>query len=260
MLLLLLAFATAGDAQAKPTKKEMKEAKALFQKAEATAAKKEYVPSAEYYLKAYKLFPSTDFIFNAAAMFRLAGDKENARIYFEKYLSLDPKGRGAAEAVSTLALYNAEESREQEREAEAKRKADEDKAAKEKKAVADNKGADLQTDEAPVKTPGRDLRLPAILTMSAGGLLVGVGVYFTFESRSISKEVSDSQVFDPDLEKEGREASRNAYIFGGLGGAMVVGGAIIYVLGGNESSEEQSLSIVPAISGDSLGAFAYGEF
>ncbi len=258
---LLVLLATTGEAKAKPTKQEMKEAKALFQKAEAFAAKKEYVPSAEYYLRAHKLFPSTDFIFNAAAMFRLADDKENARIYFQQYLSLDPKGRGAAEATSALALYDAEDKAARERELAAKRD-QEAKAAKDKKdqEASENKGAELEKSEGSDKGQGRSLRLPAILTMSAGGLLVGVGVYFTLESRSISKEVSDSQTFDPDLEKEGREASRNAYIFGGLGAAVIVGGAIIYVLGGDEKSEKESLSFAPAITGDSVGAFAFGEF
>ena len=96
---VLLSFAGVQDAGAKPTRQEMKKAKALFDKAEAAAADKDYVPSAEFYLEAYELFPSTDFIFNAASMYRLAEDRENAHKYFKKSLALDPKGRGASEAL-----------------------------------------------------------------------------------------------------------------------------------------------------------------
>ncbi len=234
----------------------MKRAKALFDKAEVAAAEKNFIPSAQFYLEAYELFPSTDFIFNAASMFRLADDKENARKHFEQYLKLDPKGRGAAEARSALARYNSERQKALEREKEQERNAAEAANQETKSKEADLVGGTAGN----TGSKGGSVGLPVIISVSAGSLLVGVGIYFAFNSKSISDDVSNSPVFDPALEDKGKKAARNAYIFGGIGAAAIVGGAVLYVLGSNKKSKEESLSFAPAISGDSVGAFAYGAF
>jgi hypothetical protein len=255
---LLLSLTGVQDAAAKPTRQEMKQAKALFNKAEAAAAKKDYIPSADFYLRAYELFPSTDFIFNAASMFRLADDETNARKYFEEYLALDSKGRGAAEARSALAYYNAQRKKEKEREeAEAREAAKADAASKDKK---EKDTTLLKNNTGTSDRKKSSSNLPAIISVSAGGLLVGGGIYFALRSKSISDEVSDSPVFDPALEKKGEDAARNAYIFGGIGAAAIVGGVVLYVLGGKEKANGESLTIAPAINGESIGAFAYGQF
>lgn len=248
------------DAVAKPSPREMKKAKALFEKAETAAALKEYLPSADYYLEAYALFPSPDFLFNAASMYRLAKEKELARKYFEQYLAMDPEGRGAAKATSVIAGYDAEREQNLERERRAKQKAE----AKRLALLKQNKAASEGNSQARASKAGDDgsrpSALPAILGMSTGGLLVGVGIYFGLESKSISDEASKSTRYDPDLEKTGKEAERNAYIFGGFGATVIVGSAIYYLLQNREKPERSSLSFVPAANGESIGAFAYGQF
>lgn len=258
---VVLSLAGAQDVDAKPTRQEMKRAKVLFDKAEAKAADKDYVASAEFYLKAYELFPSSDFIFNAASMFRLAEDREKARKYFKEYLALDPKGRGASEALSAVARYNSEDKRELDRQKEEEERKAAAAKAKDKDKNKTNKDAALvKSKPGNSGDEGRSVGLPAIISVSAGGLLVGAGVYFALQSKSISDDVSASPMFDPALEDKGKKAARNAYIFGGIGAAAIVGGAVLYVLGSNKKSKEESLSFAPAINGDSVGAFAYGEF
>ncbi len=232
----------------------MKQAKLLFEKAEESAKAKEYLPSADYYLGAYELFPSSDFIFNAASMFHLAGDKENAKKYFEEYLSLDSDGRGAAEANSTLALYEKERNEDLQREQKKQSKAEDAKRKSEKDPLVANKEKNKS------KANKSSSQLPAILGISAGGVLVGVGGFFAIRSRSISDEVSESPIFDPELEKKGKEAARNSYIFGGIGAAAIVGSIVYYLVGGSDESEDSSLSFQPQVGEQSIGAFAYGEF
>lgn len=257
--ILLLSFAGAPriEAKPKPTKKELKKAKELFERAEAAAAKREYVPSADLYLEAYALFPSTDFIFNAASMYRQANEKELAGKYYEQYLSLDSDGRGAAEAKSVLAQYEAERKEALKAREAAKQKSD---ASKVTLSPEDSVKESGKVESTPGKS-GNSFRLPAIIGMSAGGVLVGVGVFYAVKSKMISDDVSESPGFDPALEKKGRSAERNSYIFGGVGAAVVVGSTVLYVLGSNKKSKEGSaLTLVPAIDSESVGAFAYGEF
>ena len=251
--MLALSFASAPDANAKPTPKEIKKAKALFERAEAAAAKREYLPSADLYLEAYDLFPSTDFIFNAASMYRQADENELARKHYEQYLNLDPEGRGAAEAKSMLATYEREEDEREREKKERERDAAEDTPDEPDKKV------DGELPRKPSKSTN-SLRLPAIIGMSTGALLVGIGGFYAVKSKIISDDVSKSPGFDPALEKKGRSAERNSYIFGGLGAAVVVGSAVLYVLGNKKKSKESSLTLVPAIGSESVGAFAYGEF
>jgi tetratricopeptide (TPR) repeat protein len=84
-----------------PTPKELDEARAHFKAAEAAKAGGEYQTAAVEYLAAYQLFEEPEFFFDTAEVYRLGGDEQNALTYYEKYLEIDPGGRGAAIARSS---------------------------------------------------------------------------------------------------------------------------------------------------------------
>jgi tetratricopeptide (TPR) repeat protein len=85
-----------------PTQHELAMARAHFQAAEAAKADHDYKTAATEYLLAHDLFPDPEFFFNVGEVYRLAGDEPNALTYYQKYLDLEPNGRGAATARTAV--------------------------------------------------------------------------------------------------------------------------------------------------------------
>lgn len=81
-----------------PTQQELAGARAHFKAAEAAKARGDYKTAATEYLAAHDLFPDPEFFFDAGEVYRLAGDEPDALTYYQKYLDLEPSGRGAAAA------------------------------------------------------------------------------------------------------------------------------------------------------------------
>lgn len=85
-----------------PTQQELASARAHFQAAEAAKARGDYKTAATEYLAAHDLFPDPEFYFDLGEVYRLAGDETDALTYYQKYLDLEPNGRGAATARTAV--------------------------------------------------------------------------------------------------------------------------------------------------------------
>lgn len=140
-----------------PTQQELDRARTHFKTAEAAKARGDYKTAAAEYLAAYELFEDPEFFFDVAEVYRLAGDELNALTYYQKYLKLEPNGRGAATtrtAVSELRRSIAakldaakradEDEAKRKADQEAKRKADEDAKHKADQEAA-RRAADAET-------------------------------------------------------------------------------------------------------------------
>lgn len=107
-LLVIGSLATSAAAQPaatpkkQPTQQELASARAHFQAAEAAKARGDYKTAATEYLAAYELFSDPEFFFNVGEVYRLAGDEPGALTYYQKYLDLEPSGRGAAAARTAI--------------------------------------------------------------------------------------------------------------------------------------------------------------
>lgn len=262
MLAVVSATTLSGVVDAKPTpKKNLKKAELIFQEAEVFAADQKYKESAAKYMEAYALYPASDFLFNAAEMFKYAGDKAQAVEHYKRYLSEAPEGRGAAEAKSSLSTLEAELAKEE----QAKREKDDLAAAEARKAAQENDLVE-QPEKNIRKTSdagssnGSTVRIAGLAGLGLGTVLVGVGVYYGLESGRISDEVSMSTNFMPELEAEGEDAQRNAFIFSGVGAATAITGALLYFVVGKKNGESSSLSFFPSLQHDSVAAMAVGSF
>ncbi len=87
------------------------------------------------------------------------------------------------------------------------------------------------------------IRLAGLITLGAGVLVAGTGGYFAWlahdRSDQISQIFTDGTAWDSrydDLYDEGRDAQRNARILLGVGGAAVIAGVVLVVLGREDSS------------------------
>jgi tetratricopeptide (TPR) repeat protein len=155
-----------------PTQQELAGARAHFKAAEAAKARGDYKAAATEYLAAHELFPDPEFFFNVGEVYRLAGDEPDALTYYQKYLDLEPGGRGAAAARTavdqlrrSIAAQQAAAKRAADDEArrkaadDARRKADQDAARRAAADEARRKAAEdarRKADEAAAKRAAED--------------------------------------------------------------------------------------------------------
>ncbi|MFN0251667.1 MAG: hypothetical protein ACKV2T_32625 [Kofleriaceae bacterium] len=96
--------------------------------------------------------------------------------------------------------------------------------------------------------PGRALRISGLAVGGVGVAALATGVVFGLRARSQSRELNNSDVWDPLLDASARRADRNAKILLGVGGAAVVGGAVLYYLGYRAEASSQ-VAIIPSADG-----------
>lgn len=97
-------------------------------------------------------------------------------------------------------------------------------------------------------SPGRGKRVAGLVIGGVGIAAVATGVYFGLSARSKASDVEGSASWDPDLDRRGKTAERNAIILWSAGGAAILGGGVLYFLG-RRSAEPSRLSIIPRASG-----------
>ena len=243
LLALAIMFAAApalaqAPAKKPPSQKQLDQARAHFKAAEAAKAKKDFQTAAVEYLAAYELFEDPEFFFDTAEVYKLAGDEENALTYYEKYLELDPTGRGAASAKTSAdelrrSIAAKQDAAKKAADEAAAKKAAEDAAAKK---AADEAALKKQQDEQKIvapapapSSPGKGLRIGGIASGAVGVVSLGAGVVFGLEAKSISDELSKADAFDPARYQQGKDANRNMYIFTGVGAAALVAGGYILI-------------------------------
>ena len=270
-LLVILALAAPASAQSKqPTQQQINAAKQHFAAAEAAKAKGDFKTAAVEYLAAYEQFNDPEFFFNVAEVYRLSNDDANALMYYQKYLELDPNGRGAANArLNADALRRSiaakEDAAKHAAEAEAKRKAEEDakRNAPAQQPVAQTPPEQEVDEPEPVTpgAPGRTMRIAGIATGGAGVVAIGVGVLFGLKSKSISNELSEADMFDQARYDDGKAAERNMYIFTGVGVAALAAGGVLYYLGHRAGAQvSDSVAVAPSFAHNQLGVVAAGHF
>ncbi|HTJ41765.1 MAG TPA: hypothetical protein VL463_06695 [Kofleriaceae bacterium] len=274
LAILLCAPAALAQTPAKkpPSQKQLDQARAHFKAAEAAKAKKDFQTAAVEYLAAYELFEDPEFFFDTAEVYKLAGDEPNALTYYEKYLELDPTGRGAAAAKAAAdelrrsIAAKQDAARKAADEAAAKKAAD-DAAAK--KAADDAAALKKQQDEqqvvAPVpspSSPGKGLRVAGLATGAVGVVSLGVGIAFGAKASSISDELSKADTFDQARYQEGKDANRNMYVFTGVGAAALVAGGVLYYLGSHATAdgEAPAVTFAPMIDSQQITFTAAGRF
>ena len=159
-LFVIGSLATSAGAQPvapnkQPTQQEIASARAHFKAAEAAKARGDFRTAAAEYLAAHDLFPDPEFFFDVGEVYRLAGDEPDALTYYQKYLDLEPVGRGAAAARTAVdelrrSIAARQAAAKRAAEDEARRKAAEDARRKADEAVA------KRADEAAAKRAAED--------------------------------------------------------------------------------------------------------
>jgi len=177
--------------------------------------------------------------------------------------------RKAEEARKAEAARVAEEARkaEEARVAEEARKAQEARDAEDARKAQDGQANDPdvhRVPEGPVDSGeggGGGMRLGGMVVGGAGVLALGAGVFYGMKAKSISNELSEPGApFTDARDDEGKAANQTMIIATAAGGALIVGGAVLYFMGRSKGKRGESTAIAPMIVRDGGGLTVRGGF
>ena len=271
-LFVIGSLATSAGAQPvapnkQPTQQEIASARAHFKTAEAAKARGDFRTAAAEYLAAHDLFPDPEFFFDVGEVYRLAGDEPDALTYYQKYLDLEPGGRGAAAARTavdelrrSIAARQAAAKRAAEDEArrkaaeDARRKADDEARRKTQEDAARHAAADAasrQPATPPAAQPAASgpatwawYRDPIALgLLGAGVAATGVGTGFWLSAKSADHDAKSATTYQQVLDAGNRASQRGTLgsITTGIGIALV-GGGVAWIVLHRDSGEQRTIT------------------
>ena len=208
---------------------------------------REWDKAIERFKEAYRLRADAASLFNIAQSYRLKGDCVEALGFYRNYKRNFPTAPNL-EVVDKFIV---------ELEPCAK-----ERAAKQPEPTQGqpDEGMALRQPPEPVyEDRGKSKRLAGLAVGGGGVLLVGTGFVFGAIAKRKADKVTmngnplDPPEFDESLESSGQRFDLLAKLSWGVGGAAVIGGAVLYVLGNR--AKETRVSVAPTPGG---AAFAVG--
>ena len=284
-LVIALALSTVTPALAQPAPvpadKKAKTAKQYVDAGLAAQDTGDYDTAITFYQKAYDLVPHPVLLFNMAQAHRLAGRMDKAVELYKKYLATAPSGAQAKTAKELVDDYTTKQAAadEQKRKDAAKQAAIDAEKQKQQEATtrrAREEAAHVATERAASPPPpqpppasahaepevrdhGRPLRLTGIAMAGVGVVGIAVGIGFGVHASTLSSDLSvHGAQFDPEKVADGQAADRNMIIGLGIGGALIVGGVVLYVTHRSRPADE--IALAPLVLRDGGGLAVGGRF
>lgn len=283
LLILALLFCWAMPAGAQ-SRDELREAEGHYKQAEAFFAAKAFDKAYTEFEAAYKLAPEPLLLFNMGLCDQKLGRKKAALDHFKQYVEAQPRGERVAEASDYIvALTKALD--EEAAQAEAQRKADAAARARRQREEAERQHqeearrrqeaekqrqaeAERRHEQALAvrRRHGRIVRIAGLGTAAVGLLALGVSGKYALDARSIDHEFSTHQGAwtDAQLDRaaDGKAANTRTIIAAGVGGALIVGGAVLYWQGWRMGREARptTVSVAPAAAPGWAGVTVSGCF
>jgi tetratricopeptide (TPR) repeat protein len=271
LVAVVLALAVvAAPARAQPRKEARKaaEARELYTKAMRHYELGEYDPAIDNFKRAYELSQAPGLLFNLGQVYRLKKDWAQALRLYRSYVRLVPQAKNRADVESMIIEMQANVDEEQ-------RKATEAAAAAQ------------QAQQVPVTPPAQPVSPPsaqepapvvvvvppppppprpkhAKLKMWTGGILavaglgaIGAGIALGLRSRSDSRQLiadanDGSQTWDGThqaLYRDGQRMAIGATTLDVVGGALVVVGVVVGVLGTRDWRHTRHFALMPSLHG-----------
>lgn len=243
--------------------------KVAAEKAKAEGDSKEaarlFKESAEQYQAAYDLVPHPLMLYNLAQVYRLAGEAERSLQFYEDFLKADPVGEAADFARKYVKILERKVAK-----AKAREDVDEDQDWLPDEDDDDNADdGDDGTGGKGSSAGGSDSMRYGGLGLAAAGLAsIAVGVKFGLDARDISDYLTSYPLEmwkDEDLllQEEGKSAEQKMFILTGVGAALIIGGGVLYYLGGEErvpDNDSSAVRLTPSIDAHSAGWSLAGRF
>jgi tetratricopeptide (TPR) repeat protein len=241
LLALVVCFLGTAPAPCSAGKKRLsREARAHLKVGLAHLDKAEFDQATEELKIAYSLSNDADILFDIGRAYEGKQDRAQALYYYQTFLEQAPaKDKKRAEAEQRVAALNAETGPPPEPKPKPKPNPEPHPKAQPKPRPHPDAILRPPPPEPPAHGGGgRGLRVTGLVLVGAGMVAAGAGGYFAWVAHDKEGQISD--LFDSgaqwdsrydDLYDQGRSARRNARILIGAGGAAVVTGTVLYVIG-----------------------------
>jgi tetratricopeptide (TPR) repeat protein len=246
-----------------------KAAKAYVDAGLAAEEQGDYEAAIQLYRKAHDLIPHPVVLFNLAQAHRLAGQRAEALDLYRRYLAAKPRGDLAMQAkrwVDELEAAIARETADAETKLAEQRGQEASRAAAEEARTPPSEPAPppapLHPDSTPAPaeregavrssgSPGRGWRIAGISAAGIGTVTIATGAVFGLRAKGISDDLSTPDTrYDPEREADGEAAERTMFVLYGVGGALVIGGVLAYLL--NRPGDEP-LTVGAMLDGQNAG-------
>lgn len=277
LALVLVASTAAAQPNPSPSPAQKQQASALVKQAIAKSQAGDHATAIELYLQAYALIPQPLLLSNIGSEYQQENKAVESLKYFCKYLEADPTGSNVSYATAQAKTLQIQLGN----------KVDDKDVCKPKLAPppppppppldttstgSAATGSDTQvtgtTDlapppAAPQEHHGKGLEYAGLGLGAAGAIGLGVGVYFGIQAKNASDTISNHKVGDPwpanikQIESDGQADENKQVMFMIGGGALLVGGAVIYFVGHARAESHEHVSIAPVVTPNTVG-FALG--
>jgi len=241
-LIVVLSLAWVSVVAAEPSAAEIKKANNHFKLGQEFFKSRQFDRAIAEYQAALELTGEPLMVFNIALAHDRAGRPEQALAGYRDYLEKAPEGAIADEARQYVARLTAvvdkllaERAAEDERKAAAAKVAAEEaarEAARQRVVLASGERV-READR--LERRARIERWTGLALAVVGGVGVGVGYKFGRDAGDIEDELSahrgawtDAQIA---RDAEGREAESRMILFTSVGGAVILGGGVLYLVG-----------------------------
>ncbi len=263
--LALLGLATA-TAFAQPNSSAMAKAGALYQRALKKSAAGDHLGAAALMIEAFETAPNNSALPAIGEEFQKANQLEGSIKYYCMYLSKEPNGESAATATEQVAAAQRKLGRNVDPATPCSVK--KVIATKPIEPIADDRELDGNLPErtsientAPSTAShnGATLRTSGMIAGVVGLAGVGAGIYFTTRVLQAEKDYNDPLKRDQ-ADIDGPAAERNSKIAYIVGGALVVTGITLYVVGNNRNKRRSAVALAPMLTPSSAGMVVGGRF
>lgn len=270
--------ALAGSVVAQPARADRAKAASHFKQGQLYFKSADYERAITEYQTAYALTHEPLLLFNIALCNDRAQRPDKALEEFQRYLDLAPDGEVAEEAREDVARLtpiveamiakraaelHAEEAlrAEQARTIEEAHRADQARSAEVVRGERDRRQAEAAARAAPLDSRARLERGVGIATAGVGALALGLGLKYGLDARADGEAITNhtSGAWSDALlarDSDGHAANSKMLILTTLGGACVLGGGALYVLGLRAHHEADQLRMVVHATDRGGAAFA----
>ena len=222
----------------------------------------DYDAALRFYDAAYELVPHPLLLFDMGQAHRLAGRAEEALGFYQRYLDAEPQEPQRDVARAHVARLEAQL-------AAARRRAptvavdrgdrvDPDAEADDAEATADEQALEGPS-RAAGPAPGRRQRVVGASLVAVGVASLAAGAYLELRAHSLAAELSrPGATYDPATFAAGEAAERHGALALAAGGALVIGGTVVYLLARSRpAGDARAVRWTPAVGPRFVGVLVH---